>query len=121
MTLTDLYRRTLQKLQVLAAEEPADPSDLRVVEEKYVSLHGQLTGEAICDWGVSEDIPTTVELPVIDMLACVCASDFGLTPNYLEGAIALPPDKGGPSLAERQLRRVMARSYVSAPAQAEYF
>lgn len=121
MTLTDLYRRTLQKLQVIAAEESGDASDLRVVEEKYTSLHGQLTGVSLCDWGASEEVPLAVEIPIVDMLACVCASDFGLTPNYLEGALALPPDKGGPSLAERQLRRVMARSYVSRPAESEFF
>jgi hypothetical protein len=121
MTRNDLFKRTLLKLMVIHAIEDADPEDVQLLSDKYDSLHGLLTNEHLSDWSLSEDIPDVVELPIIDMLACVSASDFGLQPNYLEGAINLPRSKGGPSMAESQLRRQMAQAYVSRPARTEYF
>jgi hypothetical protein len=121
MTRNDLFKRTLLKLMVVSAIEDADPADIQLLSEKYDSLHGLLTNENLCDWGLGESIPEVVELPIIDMLACVSAPDFGLTPNYLEGAVNLPRSKGGPSMAESQLRRQMAQAYVSRPAKTEYF
>jgi hypothetical protein len=52
------------------------------------------------------------------MLAFVCATEFGKDASKLaaEGALNLPQV----SLAERQLRMLLARHYVSYPAQSEF-
>lgn len=119
MTLTDLYRKVLEKLQVSAAEEPVDAGDVRVISGKYAALHPLLEHEGLCNWGPTEDVPEAVVIPLTAMLAWSAASEFGRNVGEFaaEGALGLPL----PSLAERQLRRYMAGTYVSTPAQTEYF
>lgn len=121
MTRNDLFRRVLEKLEVTAAEEPADPGDLAAVERRYEQLHPQLSTENLCDWGLSEDIPDEFSVPVIAMLAHEAGPAFGRPQNPLEGALSLMAAAGGPSRAERMLRRMLAREYVSQAAQSEYF
>lgn len=119
MTLTELYAKTLQKLHVVAAGESADPDDTDVVADKYVALHAMLLGKGLVTWSVTASVPAKVEIPVVSMLAYLCASEFDIDPNPLapEGALDLPT----PSLAERQLRRQLSTRYVSNPATSEYF
>lgn len=118
MTLIDLYRKTLEKLQVAAAGESADSEDTQLVADKYVSLFQMLATMELVAWGQTEDVPDYAVIPLVSMLAFVCAAEFGKDAGKYapEGALNLPQV----SLAERQLRMLLARHYVSYPAQSEY-
>jgi hypothetical protein len=119
MTLTDLYRKTLEKLTVTAASEDAEPSDVQLISSKYAALYDMLLTEGLVAWTVTEDVPEFAVLPLVAMLAYMSAGEFGQDPaRYAaEGALGLPQL----SLAERQLRRQLAKTYVSHTAQSEYF
>lgn len=122
MTLQELFEKTLQKLQMTAAGEPAEPEDTQLVGRRYASLYDMLNSEGLVSWAANGDLPDSVELPITAMLACHCAREFGVVGQayaeiLLEGGIALPQM----SWAERQLRRLMARKYVPNSARPDYF
>ncbi len=118
MTLTNLYRKTLEKLQVAAAGESADADDTALVAAKYTSVYNMLVGLDLVMWPQTGPIPDECAEPVILALSFVTAVEFGWeTGSFAEGALGLNP----PSLAERQIRQQLAREYVSYPAVSEYY
>lgn len=117
MTLVDLYRQTLEGLEVVAAGEPATPEDTQLVAKKYVLVWNQLKTHELVSWAVTEAVPDEAAQPLIDMLKFACADDFGDEPSrYAQGAIGLPQ----PALAERQLRAMHSRTLPASPATPEY-
>jgi hypothetical protein len=118
MTLTDLYRKTLEKLQVVAAGEPAAPEDSQLIAEKYVSVWNQLKTRGLVSWTVTEAVPEECAESLIKMLAYASSGEFDENPEEYaaEGAIGMP----SPSIAERDLRQLHAHDYVSTPAVSEY-
>lgn len=120
-TLSDLYRRVLEDLQVTAANESAPIEDTQFVATKYAQLYQMLKGESLIVWSITDDLPEDVVIPLTAMLKFLCAPGFGKPANPQEGALNLPGRAGGPSLAEIQLRRVLARDYVSSIAHSDYF
>ena len=121
MTLTELYRRVLLKLRVVDATEAAAAEDTEVVSDAYDALYDMLLTEGLVAWTASDDIPLYAEIPIISMVACYVAPEFGKEPDYLDGALNLPPANGGPSRAERMLRRQLAKNYIPHPATSEYY
>lgn len=126
MTLTELKQAVLAELGVLATGEAPTIADATVVGDKYTVLHKMLAAENLVDWAEEEDIPNTHSEPIRMMVAAMCVRPFGLPlPRVVEfeqnGAFNLSPAKGGPSLAERQLRKLMSRRYVPHPAASDYF
>lgn len=119
MTLIDLYRKVLEKLEIAAAGEAAAPEDTQLVADRYVGLWNQLRVSGLVSWAIGDDVPDEAAQAVIDACVYVCADEFGEDSNRyaLAGAIGLPQ----PSLAERTLRRLHSRAYVSHPARPEYF
>lgn len=119
MTLTDLYRKALEKLQVVAAGEPVEPADHQLVAAKYLGVYELLLGKRLVAWGVDEDIPEFASIPLVSILAYATAGEFGIDPSRFatEGALDLPV----PSLGERQLRAQIVKDYVSYPAESLYF
>lgn len=117
MTLTDLYRKTLEKLQVAAAGESAAPEDTALIASKYVTAHALLQPRGLVSWTAAEAVPDEAVEPLVAILAYASATEFGAQIDPEIGAIGLPQ----PSLAERQLRALHSRAYVSYPAQSEYF
>ncbi len=119
MTLQELKYRVLLKLGVVAAGDSPNPDDGATVLLRYTALHALLRLNELVDWDVSEDIPDEFETPIVLMTAAECARDFGDTDPGLqiEAKFGLPV----PSPAERQLRQLNARTYVSKPAESEYF
>lgn len=119
MTLQELKYRVLLKLGVVAAGNPVNPDDGATVLLRYQALLALLTIEDLADWAVTDDVPDEFETPLVAMVAADCARDFGQTDQAIiaEGKFGLPQ----PSLAERQMRRIMARVYVNKPVTAEYF
>lgn len=121
MTLSELYTKALQRLQLLAAGEPPAAEDRQLVEDKYTALYDMLLTDGLVAWTASADIPDYAIIPLTSMLAYACAREFEVDAQMmgdltLEGALGLPQ----PSLAERQLRKQLAKRYVSNPAQSEY-
>lgn len=121
MTLTELYRRVLLKLRVVDATEAATAEDTQLVEDAYSAVYDMLLTEGLVAWTSTEDVPLYAELPMISMVACYVAKEFGKEPDYLDGALNLAPSQGGPSRAERLLRRQLAKNYIPYPVQSDYF
>lgn len=126
MTLTELNTRVLQDLGVLASGESANVGDATIVGEKYAALYEMLVTEGLVTWTSTDDIPEFAEGPITAMVCHLCAKPFGVPQARraeleLEGALNLPPVKGGPSTAERQLRKQLARGFVYAPIRTEFF
>lgn len=119
MTLTDLYRKALEKLQIAAAGEDTQPEDVQLIEDKYAAVYDMLLTKGLVSWAATADVPDFAVLPLTAMLAWSAAGEFGDDPSAYaaEGAIDLPQE----SLAERQLKRQLAKAYVSYPATSEYF
>ena len=122
MTLQELRRAALQEAGILASGENAEPEDDQLCEEKYATLHDLLLSEGLVAWAADEDIPPYADLPLTMMLAAVIAPAFGVSGQRLAdlrigGTVGMPQ----PSIAERMLRRQLAKNYVSAPVKSEYF
>lgn len=126
MTLIELRRKALEKLQVVAAGEPVHASDGQLVQAKYEALHDILLQDNLIDWVVTDEIPTAYGQVMVVMLAAECAAEF-YAPADLKAAVIgegkydLPAQLGGPSIAERRLRKLAAPGFSGEPAQAEYF
>lgn len=126
MTLTDLKVAVLRELRIIAAGEDAPAEYVEIVGARYAALYDMLLTKGLVSWTSTAEVPEYAEMPLIAMLAYLCAGPFGINPVRkaelkLAGALDLSPAEGGPSLAERQLRRQLAKNYVSYPAQSEYF
>lgn len=126
MTVNELKERVLIRLAVLAAGESAVADDTELVGTRYAAVHDMLITEGLVNWTPTDDIPDWAELPMIAMVAAVCAHEFGVIGQRFselqqQGAFNLHPSQGGPSLAERQLRRQTAKTYVPHPASAEFY
>ena len=126
MTPAALKKAVLKKLQVTAAGDVDAADDIAIITEKYTGLHQMLLVAGLVIWSKTENVPAEAEQPIVAMLAALAASDFGIPePRHsrlqLEGAFNLPITVGGPSLAERQLRKALAQKHISSPVVSEYF
>lgn len=122
MTLQELYRRTLERLQVAGDGEPAQPADVQIVAAKYDAVFEMLHGKGLADWDAQQDVPPDAGLALIFIMAAHCADDFNIpeprkSALKVEGYLDMPT----PSLAERMLVKRLASAYISKPAQSEYF
>lgn len=122
MTLNELYRLTLDRLQVAADGEPARPEDIRTVSDRYTVVFELLNAKGLADWDATDDIPPDAGFAVSLVMAAYCAEDFFVpeprkSSLKAEGFLDLPQA----SLAERTLRVRNASAYLSQPAQPEYF
>lgn len=126
MTVTELRRKALEKLQVIAAGEPVQASDGLLVQEKFEALHDILLQDNLIDWVVTDEIPTAYGQIMVTMLAAECVAEF-YAPADLKAAIIgegkydLPVALGGPSIAERRLRKLAAPGFNGEPAKPEYY
>lgn len=126
MTVTELRRKALEKLQVVAAGEPVHASDGVLVGEKYEALHDILLQDNLVDWVVTDEIPAAYGQIMVSMLAAECVDEFYCPPDLkakllVDGKYDLPVSGGGPSIAERRLRKLAAPGFNGAPAQPDYF
>lgn len=122
MTLNELYRMTLERMQVAADGEPAQPSDIQKVAQRYTVVFELLNAKGLADWDAEEDIPPDAGFAVSLVMAGYCSEDFFVpeprkTTLKAEGLLDLPQ----PSLAERMLTKRNTSHYLSQPIQAEYF
>jgi hypothetical protein len=90
-----------------------------LIADKYVSVWNQLKAMGLASWAVTEAVPDEAAEPLVQMLKYAAADDFGARAQdfAMTGAIGLAP----PSIAERNLRQVMARAYVPHAQRTVYF
>ena len=122
MTPAQLKSAVLAHLQVTPAGGADAADDVAVLTEKYAGLHQMLLTKSLVKWAIGEDIPEEAELPMVAMLSAFAANEFHIPdPRYtrlqLEGGLDLQP----PSLAERQLRKVISENFIFSPLRTEYF
>jgi hypothetical protein len=122
MTLNELYRMTLERMQVAADGEPAQPSDIQKVAQRYTVVFELLNAKDLADWDAEDDIPSDAGFAVSLVMAAYCAEDFFVpeprkTTLKVEGLLDLPQA----SIAERMLNKRNTARYLSRPAQSEYF
>lgn len=122
MTLNELYRQTLERMQVVADGEPALPSDIQKVAQRYTVVFELLHSKGLAEWDAQDDIPPDAGFAVSLVMAGYCAEDFFVpeprkTGLKIEGLLDLPV----PSLAERTLNKRNAAKYLPQPAKSEYF
>jgi hypothetical protein len=125
MTSAELQVAVLQELGVLATGESALAADGAIVTDHYGSLYEMLLTEGLVSWAAADNIPDFAERPVTLMVAYLCCGKFGVSAQKVAelkrvGALSLAPVEGGPSEAERQLRRQLARGFVYSPIQTEF-
>lgn len=125
-TLAEITEKVLQRLQVVGEGDEIIPADSELVQDRYASLLEMMRTEGIADWTASESIPEYAEAPVTMMLAAHVAEEFAVPePRHSrlqrDGAFALPARLGGPSVAERMLRRQIAVPPDTRPVDVEYF
>jgi hypothetical protein len=75
---------------------------------------------------VTEEVPTAYGQIMVSMLAAECLAEFYAPPELkaaitAEGKYDLPAPLGGPSIAERRLRKLAAPGFNGEPAQPDYF
>jgi hypothetical protein len=122
MTLNELYRLTLARMQVAADGEPAQPGDIATVRARYSVVFELLNAKGLADWDAEDDIPPDAGFAVSLVLAAYCSEEFFVpeprkSTLKAEGYLDLP----SPSLAERTLKNRNSSKYLSQPAKAEYY
>ena len=118
MTLTDLYAQTLIKMQITAAGESPDPDDSALIGTKYTALYALLLSRGLVSWALADDVPDEAVQPLVQMLSYASAASFGPEQGrYATGELDVNP----PMPAERQLKKNVARSYVSYTQPTVYF
>jgi hypothetical protein len=121
MTPALLKNATLERIGKAPAGGPYPAEDVAKVTEKYVGLHAMLLEMNLVTWAVDEIIPPKVEQPVLAMLSFLCAAEFNVPePRYsrLRSEGSLGDER--PSLAERQLRRILSQRYVPHTVMTEF-
>lgn len=121
MTKTDLFRRVLEDLRVVAVGESAPAEYVLLVTERYDSLYNAMVEKGLVSWGANDDIPEEAALAVTAALAFVSAPPFNKPVLPQVGAIALPAAMGGPSWAERQLKALLTPPFIYTRSCPEYF
>lgn len=122
MTLNELYRLTLARMQVAADGEPAQPGDIQTVRARYAVVFELLNAKGLADWDAEADIPPDAGFAVALVLAAYCSEEFFVpeprkSQLKAEGYLDLPQ----PSIAERTLTKRNASKYLSQPVESEYF
>ena len=82
MLLENFYIEVLQKLEVLAVEDPISASDRLVVKEKYEQVHAELSPRDFITWFDDDDVPDEV----VDAMATIIA-------DRLKGKYSTSPEK----------------------------
>lgn len=77
LTHERLVTKVLQRLKVLAASETADPDDAAVVEEAAKAAYAMIEYRGLSQWAEGQDVPWEYAYPFRDLIAELCAGEFG--------------------------------------------
>lgn len=114
--------RVARKLGVLAVGNSLSAEDAELIGQKAMAIQQQLQELEIAVIDFQDGISDNIVDAVIAMVAALLVDDFMLgepkrSKIAQEGILGLPTT----SMAERQLRKILAPAKVSRPVQAEYF
>jgi hypothetical protein len=117
-----MRERIARKLGVLPVGNSLPPEDANLLLEKCETIQKQLDALDIAQIDFDEGIDEVISDIVVAMVAAISVDDFQLIEPKRsqiagEGALGLPVA----SVAERQLRKILAPTRVSRPVRAEYF
>lgn len=117
-----MKERIARKLGVLAVGNSLSAEDGQLIGERCLSLQKQLEALDIVTIDFEEGIDELYDDIISAMVAALLVDDFML-PEPKRSKIAQEGVLGLPivSVAERQLRKVLAPLRVSKPVKAEYF
>lgn len=108
-TQNDLVTQALKNLGVLSAGNAADPEDFNYVQENVDPMIRTLASLDICYIGDPDTIPGELFLPLADVLADLCSSKFGSTPDdrgsLNQKGMGMPPGTGAGAMILRQINR----------------
>lgn len=122
ISLPYMKERIARKLGVLAVGNSLSPEDGELIGERCLSLQQQLEAYDIVNIDFADGIDEQYDNIIVAMVAALLVDDFMLVEPKRsqiagEGALGLPVA----SVAERQLRKILAPQRVSKPVKAEYF
>lgn len=122
MTKNELFRKTLERLQVVAVGEASLPEDIATVRARYDEVFEILETRDLADWDSAQEIPADAGLAMTMVLAAYSAEDFSV-PDPRKSSLKTEGllDGQSPSLAERMLKKRLSSKYITKPAQPEYF
>lgn len=117
-----MKERIARKLGVLAVGNTLSAEDGELIGERCLSLQKQLEAFEIVNLDFEDGIDELYDDIISAMVAALLVDDFMLpepkrSTLAKEGVLGLPVA----SVAERQLRKVLAPQRVSKPVRAEYF
>jgi hypothetical protein len=122
MTPLEVKTAALREIGAVSFNETAPAEEYAAAGEKYELLHAMLLEQNLATWALTEDIPDKCSMPVVWMLANLLTSTLGASEADVMKYQALGSLNASQlSLAERQLRRIVAADYVPQTATAEYF
>lgn len=122
VNLFQFKERVARKLGVLPVGNSLSPEDAIVIGEKCDAIQKQLQDLDIAVIDFDDGIDEVMCDSIIAMVAALLVDDFMLgepkrSKIAQEGILGLPTT----SMAERQLRKILAPTAVSRPVKAEYF
>lgn len=122
MTAEELKRQALREIRAVAFDDVAPAEEFGAATRQYALLHAQLLEMGLATWALTEAIPDKCAQAVTWLLCHPLSLTLSSDPEVIE-KFQLVGSLGAerPSLAERNLRRVIAADYVAQPATSEYF
>jgi hypothetical protein len=108
MTRQQLADRVLQKHGLLDVDENASPNQLKLINEVYEEQYQVLFNDSLVSWGLSDDIPTEVVTPVVQIV-CTNTADIFSGVSY-----DIPA-------ARKELSRILSNDYEPSPTTFESF
>lgn len=93
-TSSDLVLKALSNLGVLAAGQTVSPEDFATVANQLDSIFRMLGALEIVYVADPTQVPGEWFLPLADIVAGVCASDFGAGPEFVKMGLGSPPGSG---------------------------
>lgn len=113
-TKAELANKVLERLNIKAKNQGADTSDLDLVTDAIDGVHDQLAKLRLVPFETSA-IPTWAQIPMVKIMAGVCAPDFGFTGTSLQEKIALGAD------GKKDLVEQVQNDIAITPAQVVYW
>lgn len=115
MTRAELVERTAKRLGILAAGQSLANEDRVSIDDEVDAVCADLASREVYDVTDDEDIPGDAFVWLADVLAVVCAPDFGMSEQGLAS-------KGiSRAQAEMMLRTIKSSRPTYAPVRADYF
>ena len=79
MNLEDFYQEVGDKLNLIAAEEPLEAGDRKVIADKYLGIHAEYSRRDLFPWFDDEDVPNWAADAVATIVASRLLTKFSVS------------------------------------------